>query len=88
MDSMHVDLSCGQCDEGRSGIGKAVKWGKASESQSQQRVYGSRIEGAYFASLSKCLVAAAEMPPATARWRRKKAMMFCWYCFTSMLTVA
>jgi len=39
-------------------------------------------------SLSKCCVALAEIPPATARCSRKKASISCWYRFTSILTVA
>jgi hypothetical protein len=33
-------------------------------------------EGSDFASLSKCFVAVAVMPLATARWSRRKEMRF------------
>lgn len=47
-----------------------------------------KIQGhCYLTSLSKCFVATADIPLATARCILRNDAMFCWYCFTSTVTV-
>lgn len=75
LNSMHINLPCGERNERRCGIGESMKRGKTPQLLVVHQATRTNIT--YFTSLSKYLVAIGVMPPATARCMRKKAMIFC-----------